>query len=370
MGNNLIKWDGVEKFPRCSEGNQMLGRWVLSIALILASGSVQASGWAESMFNELNKDFGSVPRGPTLVHHFRVKNNTSETVHISGVRVSCGCVSASVLKSQIEPNEETSVIANMDSTRFNGSKSVTVYVSFDKPMYEEVRLLVQAYGRNDFAVSPDNFNFNEIRRGKSAESKITLRFYGFPNLEVVEAKTESHYLKVKYELIKREGGYVNNPNDRGGATNFGITEVVARASGFKGNMKDLPLATAKDIYKKQYWISPRFDQVNVISNAVAEELLDTGVNCGTGFAKPLLQRALNLLNNQGQGGWPDLAIDGVYGAATLNALKIYLGKRGKEGEKVLVRTLNIMQGQRYIEICERNPSQEQFFYGWINNRVS
>lgn len=172
------------------------------------------------------------------------------------------------------------------------------------------------------------------------------------------------------ELIKREGGYVNNPNDRGGATNFGITEVVARASGFKGNMKDLPLATAKDIYKKQYWISPRFDQVNVISNAVAEELLDTGVNCGTGFAKPLLQRALNLLNNQGQGGWPDLAIDGVYGAATLNALKIYLGKRGKEGEKVLVRTLNIMQGQRYIEICERNPSQEQFFYGWINNRVS
>ncbi|AZC08141.1 peptidoglycan-binding protein [Acinetobacter nosocomialis] len=47
-----------------------------------------------------------------------------------------------------------------------------------------------------------------------------------------------------------------------------------------------------------------------------------------------------------------------------------LAKRGKEGEKVLVRILNIMQGQRYIEICERNPTQEQFFYGWIANRVS
>ena len=171
------------------------------------------------------------------------------------------------------------------------------------------------------------------------------------------------------ELINREGGYVNNPADRGGATNFGITEAVARASGFKGNMKDLPLSTAKDIYKKQYWISPRFDQVNAISAAVAEELLDTGVNCGTGFAKPLLQRALNLLNNQGKGGWPDLVVDGVYGSATLNALKTYMAKRGKEGEKVLVRILNIMQGQRYIEICERNPTQEQFFYGWINNRV-
>jgi hypothetical protein len=208
MGNNLIKWDGVEKFSRCSEGNQMLGRWILSFALVLAAGSAQASTWAESMFNELNKDFGSVPRGPTLVHHFRVKNNTSETVHISGVRVSCGCVSASVLKSQISPNEETSVIAHMDSTRFNGSKSVTVYVTFDKPKFEEVRLLVQAYGRNDFAVSPENFNFNEIRRGKSAESKITLRFYGFPNLEVVDVKTESHYLKVQYDLVKREGNDV------------------------------------------------------------------------------------------------------------------------------------------------------------------
>ncbi|MDP7774948.1 glycosyl hydrolase 108 family protein [Acinetobacter nosocomialis] len=172
------------------------------------------------------------------------------------------------------------------------------------------------------------------------------------------------------ELIKREGGYVNNPADRGGATKYGITEAVARANGFKGNMRDLPLEVAKAIYRKQYWISPRFDQVNLISSAVAEELLDTGVNCGTGFAKPLLQRALNLLNNQGKAGWPDLTVDGIYGSATLNALKTFLTKRGKDGEKVLVRVLNIMQGQRYIEIAERNPSQEQFFYGWIANRIS
>ncbi|RZG79468.1 hypothetical protein EXE06_18370 [Acinetobacter pittii] len=172
------------------------------------------------------------------------------------------------------------------------------------------------------------------------------------------------------ELIKREGGYVNNPADRGGATKYGITEAVARTNGFKGHMKDLPLETAKTIYKKQYWTAPRFDQVNSISSLIAEELLDTGVNCGTGFAKPLLQRALNLLNNQGKAGWSDLAVDGIYGPATLNALKTYLSKRGNEGEKVLVRVLNIMQGQRYIEICERNPSQEQFFYGWISNRIS
>ncbi|WP_288501712.1 glycosyl hydrolase 108 family protein [uncultured Acinetobacter sp.] len=172
------------------------------------------------------------------------------------------------------------------------------------------------------------------------------------------------------DLIKREGGYVNNPNDRGGATKFGITEAVARTNGFKGNMKDLPLETAKAIYHKNYWSSPRFDQVNTLSPSIAEELLDTGVNCGVAFAKPLLQRALNLLNNQGKGGWPDLAVDGTYGSATLGALKIFLAKRGKDGEKVMLKVLNIMQGQRYIEICERNPTQEQFFYGWISNRIA
>lgn len=153
------------------------------------------------------------------------------------------------------------------------------------------------------------------------------------------------------ELIQREGGYVNDPTDRGGATKYGITEAVARANGFKGNMRDLPLDTAKAIYKKQYWTSPRFDQVNTINSKVAEELLDTGVNCGVAFAKPLLQRALNLLNNQGKEGWSDLAVDGIYGSATLSALKTYLAKRGKDGETALLRVLNILQGNRYIEMA-------------------
>ncbi len=60
-------------------------------------------------------------------------------------------------------------------------------------------------------------------------------------------------------------------------------------------MRDLPLDAVKAIYRKNYWTAPRFEHVNAISSAVAEELLDTGVNCGTRFAKLLLQRALNLL---------------------------------------------------------------------------
>lgn len=170
------------------------------------------------------------------------------------------------------------------------------------------------------------------------------------------------------DLIQREGGYVNDPKDPGGATKYGITEAVARANGYKGAMQDLPLATAQTIYKLQYWTQPRFDRVNAVSPVVAEELLDTGVNCGVPFTKPLLQRALNLLNNDGTL-YHDLETDGVYGDKTINALSSYLKHRGQQGEKVLVRTLNILQGARYVELCERNKQLEKYFYGWIANRV-
>ena len=101
------------------------------------------------------------------------------------------------------------------------------------------------------------------------------------------------------KVISREGGYVNHPSDHGHATKFGITEAVARSNGYQGNMQDLPLSVAKSIYKQNTG-EPQFDQINAISPAIAEELLDTAINCGINFTKPLLQRALNLLNKQGR----------------------------------------------------------------------
>ena len=172
------------------------------------------------------------------------------------------------------------------------------------------------------------------------------------------------------EIIKREGGYVNHPSDRGGPTRWGITQAVARANGYMGSMQDLPVDFARAVYRAEYYTKPRFDQIAALSPVLAQELFDTGVNCGVGFAKPLIQRALNLLNQNGAGGWPDLVVDGVLGNKTIDALKVYLSKRGVQGEAVLLKILNIMQGQRYIEIVERNPSQEAFFYGWIAHRVS
>jgi lysozyme family protein len=154
-------------------------------------------------------------------------------------------------------------------------------------------------------------------------------------------------------LIEREGGYVNHPNDRGGPTNYGITETVARAHGYSGAMRNLPREEAAAIYRRLYWLRPRFNQVASRSKKVAAELFDTGVNMGP--ATTFLQRALSALNRNRQD-YPDLVPDGRIGPATLSALDAFLKLRGKPGgETVLVRALDALQGERYIRLAERRP---------------
>ncbi|WP_278002867.1 glycosyl hydrolase 108 family protein, partial [Bacillus thuringiensis] len=81
-------------------------------------------------------------------------------------------------------------------------------------------------------------------------------------------------------VLANEGGYVNNPNDKGGETNYGITIAVARANGYAGPMRDLPASVARQIYVKQYVAAPGFDKIAPVSIPVAAELVDTGVNMG------------------------------------------------------------------------------------------
>jgi len=169
-------------------------------------------------------------------------------------------------------------------------------------------------------------------------------------------------------LIKREAGYVDHPNDKGGPTNWGITEQVARAWGYHGDMRSLPQSMARAIYLDRYWLDPKFDQVNEHSPAVAEELLDTGVNMGPQRATRFFQRALNVLNRQGKI-YPDLDADGQLGRVSIAAMRSYLANRGKDGELVLVRLLNAFQAVRYVEIAEANPTQEEFMHGWVLHRV-
>jgi lysozyme family protein len=54
-------------------------------------------------------------------------------------------------------------------------------------------------------------------------------------------------------LVGNEGSFCNNPKDPGGATRWGVTQRVARSNGYQGDMRDLPIETAREIAKKLYW---------------------------------------------------------------------------------------------------------------------
>jgi lysozyme family protein len=170
-------------------------------------------------------------------------------------------------------------------------------------------------------------------------------------------------------VIDREGGYVDNPADKGGPTCFGITQAVAQANGFAGSMRQFPRSEAVAIYRQLYWLRPRFDEIAKRSFRIASELFDTGVNMGPAVAVTFLQRALTALNRNGTD-YPDLTPDGRIGAKSLLALDAFLRIRGQSnGETVLLRALEALQGERYLRLAERRPANEAFLYGWLANRI-
>jgi lysozyme family protein len=170
------------------------------------------------------------------------------------------------------------------------------------------------------------------------------------------------------ELIEREGGFIDHPADRGGPTRWGVTEANARASGYRGAMRDYPRAAAASLYRARYWIAPRFDAVADRAPRLAAELFDTGVNMGPAVAARFLQRALTALNRNGRD-YADIAADGRIGPATLAALSAFLRYRGAGGERVLLKAVEAMQGERYLRLAEQRPANEAFLYGWLANRL-
>jgi lysozyme family protein len=147
-----------------------------------------------------------------------------------------------------------------------------------------------------------------------------------------------------------------------------VTEAVARRQGYTGDMRTLPRSDAAAIYRRLYWLGPRFDAVAERAPKLAAEMFDTGINMGTGTATGFLQRALNALNREGRD-YPDLRVDRAIGPATLAALDAFLAKRGKAAEGVLLKAVEALQGAHYLNIAEARPSQEAFVYGWLANRI-
>jgi lysozyme family protein len=148
-------------------------------------------------------------------------------------------------------------------------------------------------------------------------------------------------------IIKSEGGYVNDPADRGGETNLGVT-IAAWGAYLKraiqpGEMKALKQETVKPFYKQMYWDLVKCDDLPV---GVDYAVFDFAVNAGTGRAAKFLQRSV---------GADD---DGVIGAGTL-------GLVAKTDPAVLLKNFAEQKQRFYNGLAEKNPSQQKFLKGWL-----
>jgi hypothetical protein len=176
---------------------------------LCAAAPLPAATWAEAMFEGLSRDFGTVPRGPQLTHPFRLTNTTGTPVTIGSVRVSCGCVTARALRTELAPGQSTAILAEMDTRRFQGDKTVTIYVQFTAPVLEEVRLVIQANGRDDVTVSPEALALGQIRKGASPSATVTVTLAGSDEWRVTGVSADSNYVRPRLKRLAGNPGEVN-----------------------------------------------------------------------------------------------------------------------------------------------------------------
>lgn len=171
--------------------------------------------------------------------------------------------------------------------------------------------------------------------------------------------------------VNVEAGYVNNPADKGGETNWGITYATAQEHKadliklFKwdGAMRNLTQPMAMWVYRHSWWDRLRCDELLAVHPFIADRIFDFGVNAGRGAAGTNLQRILNVMNRMGKD-YADIKPDGAIGDGTIKSLQYYVAKRGKEGILNLIQLLIDLQGAHYVLIAEKRELNETFMSGW------
>ena len=204
--------------------------------------------------------------------------------------------------------------------------------------------------------------------------------------EIVVTGYSHRYAVAVKKLLKIEGGFVDDPADRGGATKYGISLRFLQAEGAFDHdgdgLADLDLDMDGDLDRQDIRRLRRSDAVylyhtcfwqrldaEVFPAPIGEMLFDQAVNGGRAAAAKLLQRAINrcLQEAQHQGARvviPALAVDGKLGAATRKGVGWVLCNPGL-GMPALVTAYREAAKQRYRSIVDSYPSQRRFLNGWL-----
>ena len=162
------------------------------------------------------------------------------------------------------------------------------------------------------------------------------------------------------ELLQAEGLWVDDPDDKGGATMRGITlksycDYLGRDVS-KDELRDMPKEDAVKFYKSIYWDGAKVD---TFSDDLKHLWMDMSVNHGKRNAGKILQQSVNTKENANV-----LDVDGIVGMGTLNEIGI-LDIKDVLVERVIFFVNNIFEGSRYLK---RTP-QAKFIRGWTFHRV-
>ena len=145
-------------------------------------------------------------------------------------------------------------------------------------------------------------------------------------------------------VLHHEGGYVNDPSDPGGETNYGISKRAYPDVDIKNLTED----GAKDIYKRDYWDRYKCED---LSEDLRHIYFDMCVNMGAGRATKIMQETANAKG-------ADLKVDGFIGPKTISALK------GVELERVRAYRVKY-----YANLVVRKPDLGKFYYGWFKRSL-
>ncbi|MFO7595759.1 MAG: glycosyl hydrolase 108 family protein [Desulfocurvibacter africanus] len=158
-------------------------------------------------------------------------------------------------------------------------------------------------------------------------------------------------------VLSREGGYVHDPRDPGGETNFGISQ---RAYPYL-DIKALTRERAAEIYHRDYWAALGAD---MFAPAIAAQLFDHAVNAGVTRSVQVLQNAINLACIVGR----PLVVDGVMGPNTVRAATASCTPGAPDLTLVSGRIALERVGY-YLDITERNAGLRVYLRGWIKRAV-
>ncbi|MCH9665506.1 MAG: N-acetylmuramidase [Gammaproteobacteria bacterium] len=160
-------------------------------------------------------------------------------------------------------------------------------------------------------------------------------------------------------ILKAEGGYVDDPADRGGKTNYGITEATLghwRKLGRNANeaeVRGLTKAEATEIYLKQYYYRPSFDE---LYKSLQPTVTDFGVNSGTSRATKILQDMCNQIEGESL-----LKVDGMLGHHSIGLINEWC----KRYPVLFVSSFCYKRIKYYIDITNKRPANKRFIRGWI-----